>query len=165
MANFSTLKEKILSFLAQMGIRKSYFFESTGIQPSNFKGANVKSAPGGDMLVKILTAYPELSAEWLMRGEGSMLRGQNNFISSDLVETDPQKGKNYIPPTTPLEIHPKDKAKDEKLSASALTELVGTIREQAEEIGRLKARIEELERNVRVHAAPQHVHTSETVPT
>ncbi len=164
MANFSTLKEKILSFLTQMGIRKSDFFESTGIQPSNFKGANVKSAPGGDMLVKVLTAYPELSAEWLMRGEGSMLRGQKNFIPSDLVETDPQKDKNYVPPTAPIEPI-TNKNKDDSLPPSALTELVNTIRGQAEEIGRLKARIEELERNARVHVSPQYAHTSETVPT
>ncbi len=33
-----------------------------------------------------------------------------------------------------------------------------------QEIGRYKARIEELERAARVHASPQHVHTSEAVP-
>ena len=32
------------------------------------------SAPGSDMLVKILTTYPELSAEWLMTGRGEMLK-------------------------------------------------------------------------------------------
>ena len=165
MANFSTLKEKILSFLSQVGIRKSDFFEATGIQSSNFKGANIKSAPGGDMLVRILTTYPDLSAEWLMRGEGSMLRSRQNIIPSDLIETDPQSGNNYIPPTTPINITSKDKNKNENLPPSALTELVGTIRNQAEEIGRLKARIEELERNARVHASPQYAHTSETVPT
>lgn len=42
---------------------------------------------------------------------------------------------------------------------------VNKISSQSEEIGRLKARIEELERSVLVHASPQHVHTSETVPT
>ncbi|WP_300935178.1 hypothetical protein [uncultured Muribaculum sp.] len=33
------------------------------------------------------------------------------------------------------------------------------------EIGRLEARVEELERNARVHVSPQYAHTSETVPT
>ncbi len=153
MVPFSTLKEKILSFLAQMGIRKSDFFEATGIQSSNFKGTNIKSAPGGDMLVRILTTYPNLSAEWLMRGEGTMLRSSQNIIPSDLVDTDPQSGKNYIPPTAPINLSPSDKDKNESLPPSALTELVGTIRDQAEEIGRLKARIEELERRLQKDAS------------
>ena len=144
MANFSTLKEKILSFLASTGIRKVEFYEATGIQPSNFKGTNVKSAPGGDMLVNILTTYPQLSAEWLMRGEGEMLRSSNP-ISQELIVTDPMNGKNYIPPTHPIEAAPKDSTTIESLPSSALTELISTIREQAEEIGALKARIKQLE--------------------
>lgn len=148
MAIILTLKEKILSFLSEMGIRKVDFFEKTGIQSSNFKGVNIKSAPGGDTLVKILTVYPELSAEWLMRGEGRMLRNSENLFTRDLTESDPTKGQNYIPPTSPIEARKtsENKKVDNSLPSSALSELVTTIREQAEEIGRLKARIEELER-------------------
>ncbi len=131
MANFSTLKEKILAFLAEMGIRKVDFFESTGIQSSNFKGANVKSAPGGDMLVKILTLYPQLSAEWLMRGEGDMLR-EHNYIPIKTI-TEPDKSK-----ATPKEF---DNSAD-----PIIDKFMGKITEQAEEIGRLKERIAQLER-------------------
>ena len=45
---------------------------------------------------------------------------------------------------------------------SAKDKEIGDLREDN---GRLKARIEELERNVRGHASPQYAHTSETVPT
>jgi phage repressor protein C with HTH and peptisase S24 domain len=45
-----------------------------------------KSKPGFDITVKILQAYPELRAEWLMRGEGEMLKSaeslKNNSVSS-----------------------------------------------------------------------------------
>ena len=68
-----TIKDKILAFLQEKGIKKADFFEATGIQSSNFKGKNMSSQPGGDMLVKILTLYPDLSAEWLLRGKGEML--------------------------------------------------------------------------------------------
>lgn len=169
MAIFSTLKEKILSFLTQSGIRKVDFFEATGIQPSNFKGANVKSAPGGDMLVKVLTTYPQLSAEWLMRGEGDMIRNAAS-IPEELTKSDPTTGENYIPPTAPIGIADNHiSKKEEALPPSALIELVSTIREQAEEIGRLKARIDELERE-RVElprSAPQGVRSvkRETVET
>lgn len=159
MVTYLTLKEKILSFLSEMGIRKVDFFEKTGIQSSNFKGINVKSAPGGDMLVKILTIYPELSAEWLMRGEGGMLRNSENLFTKDLTESDPTKGQNYIPQTTPIEALTTQESKkiDNNLPPSALSELVTTIREQAEEIGRLKARIEELGRE---RPVPAYAHST-----
>ena len=76
MAKNLTIKEKILAFLTARGIKKVEFFERTGIQSSNFKGANLASAPGSDMLVKILTYYPELSAEWLLTGNGEMLKSK-----------------------------------------------------------------------------------------
>lgn len=74
MAKTSTIKERILTFLEKKGIKKVDFFESTGINASNFKGVNLKSAPGGDILVKILSTHPELSADWLMTGNGEMLK-------------------------------------------------------------------------------------------
>lgn len=162
MAIILTLKEKILSFLSEMGIRKVDFFEKTGIQSSNFKGVNVKSAPGGDMLVKILTLYPELSAEWLMRGEGEMLRNSKNPFTRELTDSDPTTGQNYIPPTSPIEAAPKTETKkaENSLPTSALSELVTTIREQAEEIGRLKAHIEALERERSVPITHKYVHST-----
>lgn len=41
------------------------------------------SQPGGDMIVKVLTLYPDLSAEWLMRGEGNMLKSNNTDVSQN----------------------------------------------------------------------------------
>ncbi len=77
MAKTLTIKEKILAFLNESGIKKADFFRITGIQSSNFKGKNIQSAPGSDTLVKILTHYPQLSAEWLLTGEGEMLKNES----------------------------------------------------------------------------------------
>lgn len=73
-----TIKERILTFIESEGIKKNAFFQETGIQASNFKGKNILSQPGSDMLVKILSIYPKLSAEWLMTGRGSMLSSDNS---------------------------------------------------------------------------------------
>ena len=119
MAKTLTIKEKILAFLIEKGIKKVEYFERTGIQSSNFKGANLTSAPGSDMLVKILTTYPELSAEWLMTGRGEMLKSncskgsdmrtfQDNtysIIKSKAPEFTPIKqNKNHY---TPVETRPR----------------------------------------------------------
>ena len=76
-----TIKERIIAFLDRSNIKKVDFYNTTGIEASNFKGKNKSSQPGSDMLVKILTLYPELSANWLLTGRGNML------ISSDATVT------------------------------------------------------------------------------
>lgn len=137
MATFLTIKEKIFAFLEEMGIKKVDFYEATGIQSSNFKGANLKSAPGSDMLVKILTIYPNLSAEWLLRNEGSMLR-------------------DGATPTKPGHNTPKEKNEEQKeqLPPDILQRMIddrdNKIGDLREDIGRLKERIAQLEREKNV---------------
>jgi hypothetical protein len=126
--NILTIKERILSFLESQGIKKVDFFEATGIQSSNFKGKNMSSQPGGDMIVRVLTIYPNLSAEWLLRGEGDMLKSSVTKDKPKIIKTDTKK--------------------DNDLSSSILDKFLTTIQNQAEEIGELKARIKDLEQRL-----------------
>lgn len=128
MENILTIKERILSFLEFQGIKKVDFFEATGIQSSNFKGKNMSSQPGGDMIVRVLTIYPNLSAEWLLRGEGDMLKSPAIKDKPKIIKTDTKK--------------------DNDLSSSILDKFLTTIQDQAEEIGELKARIKDLEQRL-----------------
>lgn len=123
-----TIKERILTFLESQGIKKVDFFEATGIQSSNFKGKNMSSQPGGDMIVRVLTIYPNLSAEWLLRGEGDMLKSSVTKDKPKIIKTDTKK--------------------DNDLSSSILDKFLTTIQNQAEEIGELKARIKDLEQRL-----------------
>lgn len=128
MENNLTIKERILSFLESQGIKKVDFFEATGIQSSNFKGKNMSSQPGGDMLVKVLTIYPNLSAEWLLRGEGEMLKSLSNQVENKVIKKENNKGS--------------------ELPHTILDKFLTTIQGQAEEIGALKARIKDLEQRL-----------------
>ena len=67
-----TVKDKILTYIKDKGITRADFFEKSGVSESNFKGDAKKSELGCEKLVKILTAYPDLSAEWLLRNNGAM---------------------------------------------------------------------------------------------
>ncbi|WP_304205330.1 S24 family peptidase [Phocaeicola plebeius] len=80
MENISTIKDRILTFLESEGIKKADFYSTTGISDSNFKGKNLSSQLGGDAIVKVLTSYPNLSADWLLVGAGSMLKDDLNGI-------------------------------------------------------------------------------------
>lgn len=116
MENFqkeSKFIERLQTFMAEEGINDNQMTVKAGLSVG-LVGKCKKSGKGmvSDNIEKILYAYPELSAEWLMRGEGEMF----------LVKRQP---------------------KPESVADYGL--FVDTIKQQAEEIGRLKARIEELE--------------------
>ena len=113
-----TLKEKILLYLEQKNIKKGDFFEELAISAGNFKGKNLTSQIGGDALVKILTRCSDLSAEWLMRGLGTMIKD----CETATISSTPGSQENT-------------------------SVFLDKIAEQAEEIGRLKLRIEQLERS------------------
>lgn len=82
-----TIKERIMAFLDRSNIKKIDFYSTTGIEASNFKGKNKTSQPGSDMLVKILTLYPQLSAEWLLTGRGSMIKDSNIPIAQQATNS------------------------------------------------------------------------------
>lgn len=113
-------------------------------------------------LQAIVENYPQYSAQWLLTGVGEMLKDTSLGVSQELVETDPSTGKNYIPPTAPLEIHTQSTPPPD---TSVITSLVSTIQKQAEEIGRLKERIAQLEREKNaslesLQTAPREMSTS-----
>lgn len=116
-----TIKEKILSYLEATGKVKSEFYKAIGASPSNFKGDGKKSALSSDKIAVILTLYPDLSPDWLLNDIGEMLR-------TPMGASKPQAPQTLEDKLLTL-INTKD----------------NTIREQAEEIGRLKERIEQLE--------------------
>lgn len=80
-----TIKDRILLFLKEKGFKFADFCEITGISKSNFKGIAMESYLGGDKIVKILTAYPSLSAEWLILGEGKMEKEVKIITQNDEV--------------------------------------------------------------------------------
>lgn len=92
----ATIKEKILSFCESQGIKKSRIAQRIDVSETNFIGKNLQSSIGSDAIVKFLTEFPEVSAEWLLRdkepmiinteqsfsfsnsGAGAMVNGVNN---------------------------------------------------------------------------------------
>lgn len=122
-----TVKDRILLFLEANDIKKSDFFDAFDIAPSNFRGQSKLSGLNSDTLVKILAKYVTLSAEWLLRGEGDMFK---DIEADPIALTSNATVKEFFD-----QFDPYIARKDAK------------ILEQAEEIGRLKRIIEELERS------------------
>lgn len=109
--------ERLKEYIDAKGIAVSAFEKSIGMSNASF-GKSLKNggAIGTDKLENILKVYPDISPIWLLTGRGSMVT--NGYDNDDLK---------------PYEEQPQPY-------------LIEKIAEQAEVIGRLKARVELLER-------------------
>ena len=112
------------------------------------KGTDIQSK----WLELICEEYPKYSPVWLLTGQGAML-----LDPSDTPVTHPPVPEN----DTSEKVFA---ASPQKLSQKPVDSMVNTfletIKQQAEEIGRLKARIEELERVRPVPITPKYAHST-----
>ena len=75
------IKEKITQYLRFKGITIYKLEGSVGL--SNGYWGKTKSI-SADVLIKIARAYPDISAEWLLRGDGSMIKINSISIEKEL---------------------------------------------------------------------------------
>lgn len=125
--------ERLQLFMEKQGINDNQMTVKASLSVG-LLGKAKKS--GKDMaaesIEKILYAYPELSADWLLTGRGDMLSTER---SAAPAKTDP----------------------------STFMQLVDTIKQQAQEIGQLKERIAQLEREGGKDVSGAHSETAARV--
>jgi hypothetical protein len=76
---FSPIKGRVIQLIDLVEVSKEKFYEKTGISASNFKGKGAASELGGELIVKIMTNYPDVNAEWLLTGNGERLKKANGI--------------------------------------------------------------------------------------
>lgn len=81
------IKNRIIKFLAYLEIGQGKFEKNCGI--SNGTVNNIKDGVSSPNISKIVKRYPELNLEWLITGNGTMLK------SDDSANTDSFKDKYY----------------------------------------------------------------------
>lgn len=91
--DFSFVKEKILQFIDFKGISKYKFYRDTGI------ANGILSQKGGiseENMLKTLSYFPEINANWLLTGEGEMIKeNHNNMTNNSISSSNVQQG-NHI---------------------------------------------------------------------
>jgi DNA-binding XRE family transcriptional regulator len=91
MAKKEDLSERMAKLLNHYGLNPNELAKKIG--GARTKAYNVisgKTKPQWDTMESILETFPEISAEWLVRGEGSMLKANNVSIE----EVEKLKGEN-----------------------------------------------------------------------
>ena len=72
------ITEKLLAVIEYSGLSQTAFAKKVGSTQANlWRQLNGKRKLSLDSVMAILNSYPELSAEWLMRGTGEMKKGND----------------------------------------------------------------------------------------
>ncbi len=93
--------------------------------------------------MRFLAYAKDINLEWLFYGEGTMLK--TNHISEGVYAT-PADGLYVAEPNTDFNV--RNNLSKVQENSPLFSDLLETIKEQAETIGRLKARIEDLESQI-----------------
>lgn len=69
------MKERIIEFLRKENKSSANFALEIGVQPSSISHIiSGRNNPSLDFIMKMLSKYPDLSADWLLFGKGQMLK-------------------------------------------------------------------------------------------
>jgi transcriptional regulator len=86
MREFSVIKQNILQFIERQDISKYELYKKTGISNGTL---SQKGGMSEENIIKFLSVYREVSAEWLLTGKGEMLKSSvQNIVQNS--------GKNSI---------------------------------------------------------------------
>ena len=114
------IKGRVIQFIEYQKLEKKIFFEKLDVASSNFRGIALYSEISADVIAKILSLYPDCNAEWLLLGNGDMLKNEikketASANNTDLVDV--------------LKSQIKDKEEKETLYKDKITNLEKTIKE------------------------------------
>ena len=90
-----TTKERILEFIEAKGTTKSIFLKNTGLKRGFLDADKLSQAVNDKQIYAILSAYSDINIEWLVTGEGPMLKKetQKPAVSTDVVSLDRYEAK------------------------------------------------------------------------
>ncbi len=129
-----------------MGISKRDFYTKIGVSRGTLES---KTGITEDVIAKFFATYPEVNVEWLMLGVGEMLKTKRTpKTQPDNNTSNPEDKVNEFLPSKQSSNPVIDRLFD---LLTAKDKEIGNLREVT---GRLKARIEELERMPRGHPSP-----------
>lgn len=91
------IKERVIQVVEIKGIAKEDFYVKIGMTSASFRGNAKKTPLNSNAIENILSEIPDLNAEWLLTGRGSMLKVESN--SSITKKIDDEETRPRIPYT------------------------------------------------------------------
>lgn len=78
-----TVKQRLMEFIIYSGLSQGRFERECGM--SNGYINNLKKTLGAEKLQNVIRRFPELNTEWLLYGEGEMLKPQPQVVQSNII--------------------------------------------------------------------------------
>jgi transcriptional regulator with XRE-family HTH domain len=97
------MKERIIQFLRDMNLTSTKFADEIGVQRSSISHIlSGRNKPSYDFIEKMLIAYPDTDAQWLITGKGNMLINQPSLFNQETIpnQNNLASGESSIPKTT-----------------------------------------------------------------
>ncbi|WP_306353675.1 helix-turn-helix transcriptional regulator [Flavobacterium sp. '19STA2R22 D10 B1'] len=82
---FATTKERIIQFIEKEGIGTKEFLEKTGIKRGFLDTDKLKATVNDVFIAKIIAKYENINLEWLLTGQGTMLKNTEVGIITENV--------------------------------------------------------------------------------
>ena len=83
----ATTKQRILYFIEKKNITKSVFYEKTDIKRGLLDKDKLDATVSDVYIAKILASFPDLNIEWLITGQGEMLKQPDAPTTHDTLQT------------------------------------------------------------------------------
>jgi hypothetical protein len=77
--NIASTKERLIQYIDYKGDSKTIFFQKTGIKRGFLDSDKLDQAVSDKQIAMIIAVYEEINTEWLITGEGCMLKNSIDF--------------------------------------------------------------------------------------
>lgn len=84
-----TVKERIIEFIKAIGISVNGFERSCGLSVGYLR--QLRKEPSREKIKSIIIAFPQLNEQWLLTGEGEMLKGEDAAYRNEIEELTPEE--------------------------------------------------------------------------
>ncbi|HAN19858.1 MAG: hypothetical protein A2X13_12830 [Bacteroidetes bacterium GWC2_33_15] len=82
------MKNRIIQFLKENDLTSTRFADVIGVQRSSISHIlSGRNKPSFDFIEKMLIAYPDINAQWLITGKGNMSNNQPDLFSQNQNNT------------------------------------------------------------------------------
>ncbi|MCT4580803.1 MAG: S24 family peptidase [Flavobacteriales bacterium] len=96
--NFTTIKDRVIQIIDNKEVSKESFFRTIGMTSANFRGKAKETPLNSNAIKEIITNYPEINLQWLITGEGEMVKEDSaQPVSAFNLKTDSNISQQRIP--------------------------------------------------------------------
>ena len=153
MSTEKSLKQRIIDLLLSQNVSVNLFAKSSGLKQTTLNDQiNADVRVGFQTIELLLEYFPNLSAEWLLRGEGDMLKADTTPLP--LAEVTQELSSNNEEELAKLREQLDQQKEFNALQKEYVTDLKERIKEYQDRVTELKEHIYELKKEH--HSASVH---------